>query len=146
MVQRLRNGQHQDVYDCEREVSVALSLAWRHMALDHHVDVSIMDWEACQREALLRMLYIERRLLSDRLTNQEMHMLLKHRFEDVSAGVHAKHNWSLICFYARLVGKLAVALKTWHAEASERTYAPGGLGFQEARADFEERVCKAHRH
>ena len=37
----------------------------------------------------------------------------------------------------RLVARVAVLLVPWHARATERAYAPGGIGVEEARAEFE---------
>ncbi len=51
---------------------------------------------------------------------------------------HLRRRWRL---FVRVAGCLA----PWHARARERAYAPGGLGFDEARASFEERARKAPR-
>ena len=45
----------------------------------------------------------------------------------------------------RLFVRVAGCVAPWHARARERAYAPGGLGFQEVRTDFEERARKAQR-
>ena len=45
----------------------------------------------------------------------------------------------------RVFAQVAARLTAWHARAVERTYAPGGCGFAEVRADFEERASKAQR-
>ena len=45
----------------------------------------------------------------------------------------------------RLFVRVAGCVAPWHARARERAYAPGGRGFDEARADFEERAQKAQR-
>ena len=45
----------------------------------------------------------------------------------------------------RLFVRVACCVMPWHARARERAYAPGGLGFQEVRTDFEERARKAQR-
>ena len=37
----------------------------------------------------------------------------------------------------RLVARVAALLVPWHARAVERAYAPGGIGFEAARAEFE---------
>jgi len=37
----------------------------------------------------------------------------------------------------RLVARVAALLAPWHARAIERAYAPGGIGFEAARAEFE---------
>ena len=35
------------------------------------------------------------------------------------------------------MARVAALLVPWHARAIERAYAPGGIGFEAARADFE---------
>ena len=43
---------------------------------------------------------------------------------------HARRRW-------RLAARVAALLAPWHARAVERAYAPGGIGFEAARAEFE---------
>ena len=51
--------------------------------------------------------------------------------------VKVKYLMRRLRLFARMAGR--VLLYQWRARAAERIYAPGGLGFKEARADF-----KAH--
>lgn len=51
------------------------------------------------------------------------------------------HRWRRF----RATGMVIGWLLALHARAVERAYAPGGLGYHEVEADFEERAQKAQR-
>ena len=63
---------------------------------------------------------------------------LRARHERAERRCHLRRRWRLFVRIAGLVAK-------WHARAVERAYAPGGCGYDAARADFEERAGKAQR-
>ena len=45
----------------------------------------------------------------------------------------------------RLIVRVLLLLRGWHARAIERAYAPGGGGYAEVAADFAERAAKVQR-
>ena len=56
----------------------------------------------------------------------------------------AERHSALMCMW-RAAACIAGKLHTWHSRAIERVYAPGGAGFFECQADYEERAAKVAR-
>jgi len=61
------------------------------------------------------------------------HVSSKQHSACVERWVKVKHLMRRLRLFAQVAGRVML----WHTRAVERAYAPGGLGFKEAQADFQ---------
>ena len=81
-----------------------------------------------------------KRKLGIALGNALRHVGAKEHVKHAELWVKAK-NKERVLRRLRLFAWLAGRVLVWHARAAERTYAPGGRGFEVARVSFEAHKC-----
>ena len=95
-------------------------------ALEHARTRLDLHWEFIQRSTILQRDPDPHGLLqADIEAVQPLFSLLEH----AERKAYLRHLW-------RRVARIAALLVPWHARAVERAYAPGGIGFEAARAEF----------